>query len=120
MKTIKNITIIAVLIASVMIIIEMFHEKYEGLPTEKDMQFTQIEYMSKTQLSACEEARDMAERYRVFSMEENNQEKQSMNQQRMSTLTMFYQTFCQENFKERSWRELTKQEAQDLGLTDKP
>ena len=51
---------------------------------------------------------------------ENNQEKQSMNQQRMSTLTMFYQTFCQENFKERSWRELTEQEAQDLGLTDKP
>ena len=119
MKTIKNITIIAVLIASVMIIIEMSRDKYEGLPTEKDMQ-SQIVYLSKTQLSACEEARDMAERYRVFSMEENNQEKQSMNQQRMSTLTMFYQTFCQENFKERSWRELTEQEAQDLGLTDKP
>ena len=40
MKTIKNITIIAVLIASVMIIIEMSRDKYEGLPTEKDMQFT--------------------------------------------------------------------------------
>ena len=120
MKTIKNITIIAVLIASVMIMIELVDDNYEWLPTEQDMQFTQIEYMSKTQLSACEEARDMAERYRVFSMEENNQEKQSMNQQRMSTLTMFYRTFCQENFKERSWRELTEQETQDLGLTDKP
>ena len=42
MKTIKNITIIAVLIASVMIMIELVDDNYEGLPTEQDMKFTQI------------------------------------------------------------------------------
>ena len=91
MEVIKKITIIAVLIASLMLIIEMSRDRYENYHR------TPIYFPpDSTSLSSCGDAKAMAKKYRHLSMNGRNQEKRIMYEQRMSAHATYYQTFCKD------------------------
>ena len=97
MEVIKKITILAVLVASS----AMFSFAY-GQDEGKTKTELWRESM-QAQKDACMEAQEMAQKYLKFSMEENNQEKQSMYEQRMSAHATYYLAFCKDVFLGTKW-----------------
>ena len=94
MEVVKKITIIAVLIASS----AMFSFANGQLSDKEIREMNRNDAIKQHKImqqeKACSEAQEMAQKYLKFSMEENNQEKQSMYEQRMSAHATYYQAFC--------------------------